>query len=119
MTPDPIANSAAILVGIIFLLTGIAKILEPWKFTEHLEKLALLKPESILPIALSFTGIECGLGVALILGIEIKAIAPATILILLGLSILTYWSTSTGRTQDCGCYNGWLNVTPTQSLVLK
>jgi len=119
MTLSLIANSGAILVGTIFLLSGIAKILEPWKFAQHLEKLGLLKPQLILPITLTFTGVECALGVALILGIVPKAIAPITILILLGFSILTYWSTSTGRTEDCGCYNGWLEITPTQSLVLN
>lgn len=117
MTFSWIANSGAILVGTIFLLTGIAKVLEPWKFTQHLEKLGLLKPELILPSALSFTAIECALGIALILGVN--SVAPVTILILLGLSILTYWSTSTERTQDCGCYNGWFNITPTQSLILN
>lgn len=119
MTLSLVANGVAILVGTIFLLSGVAKILEPWKFAQHLEKLGLLKPQLILPIALTFTGIECALGVALILGVAPKAIAPIAILILLGLSILTYWSTSTGRTQDCGCYNGWLEITPTQSLVLN
>lgn len=119
MTLSLVANSGGILVGIIFLLTGIAKILEPWKFARHLEKLGLLKAELILSATNGFTAIECALGVGLILGIAPEALAPVTILILLGVSVLTHWGASTGRTQDCGCYNGWLKIAPTQSLVLN
>lgn len=79
MTLSLVANSGGILVGTIFLLAGIAKILEPWKFAQHLEKFGLLKPELILPTTLSFTAIECALGVGLILGIAPEAfVADAT-----------------------------------------
>jgi len=107
------------LVGSIFLFTGIAKIIEPWKFAQHITKLDLVKPQLITPFTLTFTAIESALGVALILGVLPTLIIPISILLLFSLSILTYWSTSTGKTEDCGCYNGWLEITPTQSLILN
>ncbi len=109
----------SVLVGIIFILTGIAKIIEPWKFIDHLAKLKLLQPQSIQFVGLIFTAVESALGVALIFRVFPSVIIPVSILLLIGLTILTYWSTSTGRTEDCGCYNGWLNITPTQSLILN
>lgn len=109
----------SVLVGIIFVLTGFAKVIEPWKFIGHIAKLKLLQPQSIRVAALTFTAIESALGIALILGLLPSVMMTVSILLLIGLTFLTYWSTSTGRTKDCGCYNGWLEVTPTQSIILN
>lgn len=38
---------------------------------------------------------------------------------LLGFSALTIWATSSGRTEDCGCYGGILVLTPKQSILLN
>ncbi|NEQ40150.1 MAG: hypothetical protein F6K40_29475 [Okeania sp. SIO3I5] len=114
-----LASTALNIVGSIFLLTGIAKVIEPWKFTQHITKLNLVSPKLTIPVALTFTAIESALGIALILGVFPTVIMPVSILLLFGLSMLTYWSTSTGKTEDCGCYNGLLKITPTQSLILN
>ncbi|MEB3342787.1 MauE/DoxX family redox-associated membrane protein [Okeania sp.] len=114
-----LTSTTSNIVGIIFLLTGIAKVIEPWKFTQYITKLNLINSQLIIPFALTFTAIESALGVGLILGVFPTLIMPISILLLFGLSILTYWSTSTGKTEDCGCYNGWLEITPTQSLILN
>ena len=114
-----LTSTASNIVGSIFLLTGIAKVIEPWKFAQYITKLNLVIPQLIIPIALTFTAIESALGVALILGVFSIAIMPVSIVLLFGLSMLTYWSTSTGKTEDCGCYNGLLEITPTQSLILN
>ncbi len=114
-----LASTASTIVGSIFIFTGLAKVIEPWKFTQHIAKLNLVNSQLIIPVALTFTAIESALGVALILGVFPSLIIPVSILLLFGLSMLTYWSTSTGKTEDCGCYNGWLEITPTQSLILN
>ena len=111
--------NTSLLVGIIFVFTGIAKVIEPWKFLQHISKLKLLQSSSsLLFAAFTFTAIESALGVALILGVFPSIIIPASILLFIGLMILTYWSTSSGLTEDCGCYNCWVDVSPTQSLIL-
>ena len=114
-----LASTSSTIVGNIFLFTGLAKIIEPWKFTQHIAKLDLINPQLIIPTSLTFTAIESALGVALILRVLPTVIMPISILLLLSLSVLTYWSTSTGKTEDCGCYNGWLEITPVQSLILN
>ncbi|MEM1172931.1 MAG: MauE/DoxX family redox-associated membrane protein [Cyanobacteria bacterium P01_H01_bin.35] len=113
------STTSLLIVGIVFLLTGIAKIIEPWKFLRHIAQLGLLKPVFIVPTSITFIAIESALGIALIFRVFPLVIIPLSILLLIGLSILTYWSTSTGKTEDCGCYNGWLEVSPTQSLILN
>ncbi len=119
MTLFILASIGSNTVGIIFLLTGIFKVIEPWKFAQYIAQLNLVIPKLIIPVVLIFTAIESALGVALILGVFLKLIIPTTILLLFGLSMLTYWSTSTGKTEDCGCYNGFLEITPVQSLILN
>jgi hypothetical protein len=110
----------SILVGILFILTGVAKVIEPWKFIHHISKLTLLPNFQLIRLAaLIVTAIECALGLALILGVFPSVIIPFSIILLIILTFLTYWGTSTGRTEDCGCYNGWLNVTPLQSIILN
>lgn len=119
MYVEPIATFCSLIVGLIFLLTGIAKIIAPWKFIQHIARLQLLPGIWSYRAALLFIGIECALGVALIFAVLPSLTLPASILLLSGFSILTYWSTSTGRTEDCGCYNGTLDVSPVQSLLLN
>ncbi|NEO54891.1 MAG: hypothetical protein F6K54_18490 [Okeania sp. SIO3B5] len=114
-----LAFTTSFLVGIVFLLTGIAKVIEPWKFIRHIAQLGLLNQALIVSTSIAFIAIESALGMALILGVFPKVIIPLSILLLVGLSILTYWSTSTGKTEDCACYNGWLEISPSQSLILN
>ena len=70
-------------------------------------------------VAIAFTILECVLGIALILRLFPQWLFISTIVLLLLLSGLTYWSTSTKRTDDCGCYNGLIDISPKQSLLLN
>lgn len=108
-----------LFVGTVFLLTAIAKIIEPWKFAKHIAQLRLFNSRLIQPITIIFIAIEAAIGIALILQATPSIIIPVSIIILTGLSGLTYWSTSTGKTETCGCYNGWIDITPKQSLLLN
>lgn len=118
-TVSILTQTPEIIIGSIFLLTGIAKVLEPWKFIQHISQLRLIYFQLITPISLAFIAIEVALGIALIMNIAPLITIPTSILLLIGLSILTYWSTSTDRTEDCGCYNGWLEITAAQSILLN
>ena len=111
--------NTSFIVGIIFLFTAIAKVIEPWKFVEHIFELKLLPLHLILSTSLAFIALESALGIALILGLFPSLFIPVSILLLIALTIVAYWSTSTGRTEDCGCYNGWVDITPAQSLILN
>lgn len=114
-----LATVGRILVGSVFFLTGLAKAIEPWKFAQHIAQLRILNSRFIQPVTLTFTALECAVGTALIFNATSAIIIPFSIVLLIALSGLTYWSTSTGRTESCGCYNGWLEVTPTQSIIFN
>ncbi len=107
-----------VLVGAVFILAGITKALGPEHFVRHLGNLRLLPARLHLPAALAVVGVQCGLGVALALGLWPAVLLPAGIACLLVLAMLGYWSTATGRTADCGCYNGVFTLSPLQSVLL-
>ena len=114
-----IAYLATFIVGLVFLVTGTVKALSSLKFIQHIAEYRIFSPRLIVPVAVTFIGIECALGIALILHEFPEWIVPGTAILLVLLSIITFWSTSTGRTEDCGCYGGLAIITPTQSILLN
>ena len=114
-----IAYIATFIVGLVFLVTGTIKALSSRKFIEHIAQLGLVPGQLIVPVAITFIGLECALGAALILHVYPQWLVPGAIALLVLLSIVTIWSTSSGRTEDCGCYGGLAIITPTQSVLLN
>jgi hypothetical protein len=114
-----ISPISSLVVGCIFLVTGVVKALAPKTFIIHISRLQLFPGKASLAAAYPFTVVECVLGVALILRLFPLWLFPGTIVLLFALSGLTYWSTATKRTEDCGCYGGLIDVSPTQSLLLN
>ena len=114
-----ISYIATIIVGAVFLFTGVIKALSSGKFIEQIFRYDVF-PQKIVPsIAILFIGLECALGTGLMLHAFPQWLVPGTIALLIGLSLLTIWSTSSGRTEDCGCYGGLLIITPKQSVLLN
>jgi hypothetical protein len=122
MTVRPLLAVAAplgpFLVGAILWLAGLAKALEPQSFVRHLRNLRLLREGALLPAAVVLVALQWGLGAALMLRLWPAWVIPGAILLLLGLAAVGYWGTVTGRTADCGCYNGVITLSPLQSLLL-
>lgn len=114
-----IAYIATFIVGLVFLVTGTVKALSSRRFIEHIARLGLVPGQLIVPTAITFIGLECALGAALILYVYPQWLVPGTLGLLVLLSIITVWSTSSGRTEDCGCYGGLAIITPTQSVLLN
>jgi len=114
-----IAYLATFIVGSVFLVTGVVKALSSQKFIEHIYQYQIFPPQIAQQVATVFIGIECALGTALILHAFPGYLVPVTGILLVLLSTITLWSTSTGRTEDCGCYGGLAVITPTQSILLN
>ncbi|NET24092.1 peroxiredoxin [Okeania sp. SIO1I7] len=109
----------AFIIGIIFLIAGIIKSIDSQEFIQQNYRYNLF-PSNIIPqIAIAFISIESALGLGLILNIFPEYLIPSSIVLLIALSILTIWSTSTGKTEYCGCYGGIIIVTPLQSILLN
>ena len=95
-----ISYFSTFIVGAVFLITGLIKAFSSKQFILQNYRYRLL-PFTIVPyIAIAFIGLESALGVALILHEFSQWIIPSSILLLVALTILNYWSTSTGRTSN-------------------
>jgi drug/metabolite transporter superfamily protein YnfA len=114
-----IAYLSTLIVGTVFFTTGIYKALSSKQFIFHTAKYGLLPSQLVALVAIAFIALESSLGLALLLHEFPQWLVPASIILLVCLSALTIWSTSSGRTEDCGCYGGLLVVTPKQSILLN
>ena len=111
---------SSFIVGSVFLVTGVAKALEFIRFRNHIARLQLVSNPRILDtMTIVFCIIECVVGTALILHIMPGWFLPSALMLLIILTGVTVWSTSTKRTSDCGCYGGLAELSPAQSLLLN
>jgi hypothetical protein len=107
------------LVGLTFLWTGLIKAIAPRNFQQHLASLALFPFAGLEWIVATVTGVELGLGTALVFGVGLRAIVPMTVILLVILSTVSVWGVQTGKTADCGCYGGYIQPSIWQSLALN
>jgi len=114
-----IARGILILIGSVFLITGLLKVIYSRPFILHVRNLGIL-PRALNEISASvFIQAECGVGVALLLQVFSSELIPVLFALIVGLSALTAWGVHSGRVEDCGCYGGWLNLDLKQSLGLN
>jgi len=110
---------ASFLVGCVFLITGVAKVVYSRPFIAHIRNLGVL-PRSLNEVAASlFIQLECGVGAALVLSIFPTEFLPILAGLILALSILSVWGVKSGRVENCGCYGGWVTLSLKQSLGLN
>ena len=108
-----------ILVGLVFVSTGVMKAISPHTFSAHLLNLAWI-PRYLVPAAVTVVaGFEVGWGVALIIDFSPGVFLPATILVLILFSAVTWWAVRSGQATDCGCYGGYFQPSVPQSLALN
>jgi len=112
-----VASAAAVLVGLVFLVTGALKALDAAQFLRQVRRFRLLPRAWERPAALFVIAAECALGVALVTQLSpwLYPLAAGVLVAFLG---LTAWGVRNGRIDDCGCYGGLLMVTPAQSMAL-
>lgn len=106
------------IVGAVLFFSGSTKVIDLGKFARHLSRYRLMPGYLILPAALLFTGLEQGLGMALMLHAWPQWLVPLSLLLFLGFGGLTLWGIRSGRVEDCGCYGGVFAISPMQSIVL-
>lgn len=104
-------------VGLVLLVTAILKLLDAGSFVKHVVQYDIIPLRWAVLASGCFIGFELGLGTALLLGIS-GFVLPGTMLLFVFFVALTIWGTSSGRVEDCGCYGGYLLLTPWQSVAL-
>jgi uncharacterized membrane protein YphA (DoxX/SURF4 family) len=111
---------ARILVGLLFIFSGLIKANDPLGFSYKLEEyfdvfhITFLSGFS-LAIAIILCALEMILGFALLIGARAVSVAWGLLLLIIFFAFLTFYSAYFKVVQTCGCFGDAIPLTPWQS----
>jgi len=109
-----------ILVGLLFIFSGLIKINDPLGFSYKLEEyfevfhIGFLGSFA-LGMAIILCSLEIILGFALLIGVRAKSVAWGLLLLIIFFAFLTFYSAYFKVVQTCGCFGDAIPLTPWQS----
>ncbi|MFQ5877864.1 MAG: DoxX family protein [Acidobacteriota bacterium] len=103
-----------VLLGLIFLVAGILKGLDPAEFARQIAAYGIIGPGAAGLAAPLFIALETTLGVALLAGFRPRAGAVVAAGLLAVFIAIEAYGMSRGRTEACGCFGAYLERTPRQ-----
>lgn len=117
-----VTQVSRILVGLLFIISGLIKLNDPvgfsFKLAEYFGETVLNMPFLIpaaLPIALFIVIFEAVLGFMLLVGFKTKFTVWSLLLMIVFFTFLTFYSAYFNKVTDCGCFGDALKLTPWQS----
>src|ERR1700743_1772034 len=119
-TASPLVWIARILVGLLFIFSGLIKINDPlgfsYKLEEYFEVFHITFLSSLaVGIAILLCSLEIILGFALLIGVRAKQVAWGLLLLIIFFAFLTFYSAAFKVVQTCGCFGDAIPLTPWQS----
>ena len=117
-----LVNISRILVGLLFIFSGLIKANDPLGFSYKLvDYFVVFEMEFLNPMALGLSMficvIEIVLGFAVLLGTFMNITAWLLLLMIIFFTWLTGYSAITGEVTDCGCFGDAIKLTPTESFM--
>ena len=117
-----LVNICRILVGVLFIISGLIKLNDPVGFSFKLEEyfspavldLGLLMPYALV-ISLVVVILEVLLGITLLLGFKRNLTVWSLLLMILFFTFLTFYSAYFNKVTDCGCFGDAIKLTPWES----
>ena len=109
-----------ILVGLLFIFSGLIKLNDPLGFSYKLEEyfevfhIVFLNPLSVF-ISITLCALEVILGLFLLAGFYAKKVAWGLLLLIVFFTFLTFYSTAFDVVKTCGCFGDAIPLTPWQS----
>lgn len=109
-----------IVVGLLFIFSGLIKINDPLGFSYKLEEyfevfhLTFISGLAVW-IAILLCSLEIVLGFALLIGVRAKQVAWGLLLLIIFFAFLTFYSAAFKVVQTCGCFGDAIPLTPWQS----
>ncbi len=100
---------ARILPGLLFLLSGFLKGIDPWgtayKIEDYLSAFGMSGLDWLsMPLSLTLSAVEMVLGAALLAKLFMKVVSTAAMLLSGFFTLLTLWIALTNPVSDCGCF---------------
>ncbi len=115
------AGIGQLLMGLVFLVAGGAKVWEPvlffWDAVPHADLLGLgAQARWVAQLALLVGPLECGLGLALLLNWRPRLILPLTTGLMAFFTALAGLAFYQGSGANCGCFGALIERTPGEAL---
>jgi putative oxidoreductase len=111
-------HAARIFLGLVFLLAGLAKAVDPAEFAFEMASYGIVGARVSAVAGPILIALEIVLGVALLAGVRTRAAAlVSTGLMILFLGVKSY-ALSRGRTDPCGCFGSYLETSPGWGLAI-
>ncbi len=118
-----LTNVARVVVGILFIVSGLVKANDPTglaiKMTEFFNVWQINNDSFLYTYAFSFSVMmilfEIIAGVAILLGWRIKLFSTLTLLLIVFFTFLTAYAYFTGKPATCGCFGDCIPLTSKQS----
>lgn len=111
-----------IIVGILFIISGLIKLNDPMGFSFKLEEYfstGVLNLPFLMPLALGISIfvviVEVILGVLLLIGFKPKFTVWSLLLMIVFFTFLTFYSAYFNKVTDCGCFGDAIKLTPWES----
>ncbi len=111
---------ARIIVGLLFIFSGLIKINDPLGFSYKLEEyfdvfhITFLNGLA-LTLSIVLCSLEIILGFALLIGVRAVSVAWGLLLLIIFFAFLTFYSAYFKVVQTCGCFGDAIPLTPWQS----
>jgi len=117
---SPLVWVARILVGLLFIFSGLIKINDPlgfsYKLEEYFEVFHITFLNGLaLTLSIVLCSLEIILGFALLIGVRAKSVAWGLLLLIIFFAFLTFYSAYFQVVQTCGCFGDAIPLTPWQS----
>ncbi|MGQ9895994.1 MAG: MauE/DoxX family redox-associated membrane protein [Acidobacteriota bacterium] len=109
----------AVLLGLVWLVAGVIKALEPFEFVRQVAGFQLIPGKAAqTTIAWALLVTECTLGAALILGYRLRwALVAAGCLTLIFMGALGWVIVAGIPVEDCGCFGSQIKRSPKEALL--
>src|SRR5665213_1448380 len=112
--------AARIIVGLLFIFSGVIKANDPLGFSYKLEEYfdvfhITFFSQFTLAIAIILCALEMILGFALLIGVRAISVAWGLLLLIIFFAFLTFYSAYFKVVQTCGCFGDAIPLTPWQS----
>ncbi len=115
-----VVNIARVLVGVLFIFSGLVKANDPIGLSYKMQEFFLVWGMSAfdvitLPLSVLMIAFEIIAGAALLLGWKPKSISWLLLLLILFFTFLTGYAYLSGKFKNCGCFGDCIPITAGQS----
>jgi len=120
MAGTGIGRVARLIIGLVFIVAGVAKGMDLNFFFYVLKTFPLgLTDPVLLWLARFFVAVEIILGTALLFNIWPRLVLPATFAVMLVFLAVTTWNLVGGLSEDCGCFGKLVRLNPAVEILVE